>query len=193
MAEPLTPKDHAMSTIADTSKFPPGDLLCGLIADGAGHIERMEAHGQRELCASSQLPRERSEETTKALTAWGVVFHGNGEDDLFERVTLPSGWSKQSTDHAMWSNLVDDKGRKRAAIFYKAAFYDRSAHMGVEWRYACGTDYTDGKFPIVSAEGVVVWRGENEPDYDRRHEVAAAKLAEMYPNHGDLLASWADE
>ena len=29
----------------------------------------------------------------------------------------------------MWSDLLDDKGVKRGSIFYKAAFYDRSAFL----------------------------------------------------------------
>jgi hypothetical protein len=35
----------------------------------------------------------------------------------------------------MWSKLVDQNGSERAAIFYKAAFYDRSAHMSWSCRF----------------------------------------------------------
>ena len=35
----------------------------------------------------------------------------------------------------MWSELKDDKGRTRGGIFYKAAFYDRHAHMRLNQRY----------------------------------------------------------
>jgi hypothetical protein len=51
------------------------------------------------------------------------------QDSLFRPVTLPEGWRREASDHAMWSNIVDPNGRKRVAIFYKAAFYDRKAHM----------------------------------------------------------------
>jgi hypothetical protein len=32
----------------------------------------------------------------------------------------------------MWSQLVDAEGVPRVAIFYKAAFYDRKAHMSFD-------------------------------------------------------------
>ena len=35
----------------------------------------------------------------------------------------------------MWSHIVDAEGRKRVAVFYKAAFYDRRADMRLEPRY----------------------------------------------------------
>jgi len=60
----------------------------------------------------------------------GIVF-GEKVDDLFTSVTLPEGWHKEATEHAMWSKLIDDQGRERASIFYKAAFYDRSAFMSI--------------------------------------------------------------
>lgn len=76
------------------------------------------------------------------MEKWGFKFHGPVEGDgLFQYVTLPDGWKKVETDHAMWSHLVDDKGRKRASIFYKAAFYDRSAHLRLEGRFSLCCDY----------------------------------------------------
>jgi hypothetical protein len=50
---------------------------------------------------------------------------------MFRPATLPEGWRREGSDHAMWSHIVDDQGRKRASIFYKAAFYDRGAHMSL--------------------------------------------------------------
>ena len=67
------------------------------------------------------------------MEAWGIVFLGPVPNDaLFQYVTLPEGWHKQPTEHSMWSHLLDDKDRKRASIFYKAAFYDRSAQLHLE-------------------------------------------------------------
>ncbi len=87
-------------------------------------IEKQEARGQRQLLASQKLPKDGP--WTEA-TALGFV-RGKDVDDLFCEATLPAGWQKQGTDHSMWSDIVDAEGKKRAAIFYKAAFYDRSAH-----------------------------------------------------------------
>ncbi len=100
-----------------------------------GGIERQEVAGQSELVNSESLPTECSDRT--ALEAAGVVFGEPYPDDkLFRPVTLPKGWKKQATDHAMHTNLVDDKGRVRASIFYKAAYYDRKADMYAVKRYS---------------------------------------------------------
>ena len=93
-------------------------------------IERQEARGQEQLVGSDLLPTDCPKDVKTALEAAGVVF---GEvvsgDALFRHVSLPTGWKKVATDHAMWSTLVDDTGRERAKIFYKAAFYDRRAFL----------------------------------------------------------------
>jgi hypothetical protein len=101
---------------------------------GAGGIERQEAREQQELVNSASLPTEcRGRE---ALEAAGVKFGEPYKDDpLFCDAVLPTGWKKQATDHSMHSNLLDEKGRIRAKIFYKAAHYDRSADMYAERRY----------------------------------------------------------
>ena len=58
--------------------------------------------------------------------------------------TLPPGWSRQGSDHAMWAHLLDEHGRQRVGIFYKAAFYDRSAHMhliSLDWYVTQAVEY----------------------------------------------------
>jgi hypothetical protein len=101
-------------------------------------IEAQEARGQAELAAAAttgnaQLPtRSPWDELEKA----GVKRLGPVDgDDLFQRAELPAGWSIKRTDHSMWSHLLDDKGRKRASIFYKAAFYDRRATLSLDTRF----------------------------------------------------------
>jgi hypothetical protein len=93
-------------------------------------IEAQEAQGQRELAASEVLPAQCPAEDRAALEAAGVVFGDPvAGDPLFVNVTLPKGWKKERTDHAMYLKLVDETGTERATIFYKAAFYDRRADM----------------------------------------------------------------
>ena len=101
-----------------------------LFGGNPGAIEFQEAIGQEELCNSDCLPVKGSDdEKIQALPIeWGEVVPG---DDLFKSVKLPKGWKIKPTDHSMWSDLVDDSGKKQAAIFYKAAFYDRRAHIHV--------------------------------------------------------------
>ena len=108
-------------------------------------IERQEARGQHSFVQSTTLPTRHMDGEHKVkdvLEAAGVKFGEVVEgDDLFQYVELPEGWEKKPTDHSMWSHLVDDKGRVRASIFYKAAFYDRGAHINLERRYSCGLNY----------------------------------------------------
>ena len=106
-----------------------------LLACLPGGIERQEADGQRTLVGRDMLPKEISGATREQLTAIGFKF-GNDVDDLFVECELPKGWTKRATDHAMHSELLDDKGRRRAWIFYKAAFYDRVANMQMARRFS---------------------------------------------------------
>lgn len=102
------------------------NLLAG---GGAGSVEAMEAEGQKELVAAKLLPTEGSNDP--AWAELGVIFGKEVDGDpLFREVTLPAGWAiNPAPDHSMWSYLVDTEGKQRAAIFYKAAFYDRRAHI----------------------------------------------------------------
>lgn len=76
-----------------------------------GMIEASERHGQADLVKSESLPSEvHDRETFEAL---GFTFGAPFKDDpLFAPATLPAGWTKRATDHAMWSEIVDDKGRE---------------------------------------------------------------------------------
>lgn len=107
-----------------------------------GGIEAQEARGQRDFVASTTLPKQCNGCTREQLEAMGIVF-GKDEDDLFIAATLPAGWKKEATDHSMWSKLIDDKDRERASIFYKAAFYDRSAHIDLSNFYRTRNRYLD--------------------------------------------------
>lgn len=95
--------------------------------DSSRAIYDQEADGQQSFVSSTTLPTDLCGK--EILEAAGVKFLGVVEDDdIFQYVELPDGWKKVPTDHSMWSNLVDEQGRVRASIFYKAAFYDRNAH-----------------------------------------------------------------
>jgi hypothetical protein len=93
-------------------------------------VPDMESAGQQSFVGSDTLPTEMSTDDRSALEAAGVKFGDEVPGDpLFQYVELPEGWSKKGTDHAMHSELLDEKGRVRAYIFYKAAFYDRRANL----------------------------------------------------------------
>lgn len=99
-------------------------------------IELQEAQGQRELVRSEVLPTQGLHDLRDILErAGGSVGSPVDGDPMFTHVTMPSGWSKKATDHSMWSSLVDQAGRERASIFYKAAFYDRGAFIRLNQRF----------------------------------------------------------
>lgn len=118
-------------TIAALAAFAKGDMDNFVTASTPGGIEAQEKAGQTTFVANSQLPKECPR---KDLEKMGFKF-GADVSALFVSVTMPAGWKKVATEHSMWSDLLDDKGRKRAGIFYKAAFYDQRADMHLERRY----------------------------------------------------------
>lgn len=94
-----------------------------------GFIEGQEARGQREVVNSDRIPMKGD---AAALEALGFVLgEVDPQDKLFRAATLPAGWSRASTDHSMYSDIVDANGRPRVSIFYKAAYYDRDAFFTV--------------------------------------------------------------
>lgn len=112
----------------------PDDLdMMLVLADGLGGgngsaaIEASERRGQQEFVNSDVIPAEVNVSDAE-LTALGFVLGDQVEGDrLFRYAKLPEGWKRQATDHAMGSYIVDELGRRRVSVFYKAAFYDRSA------------------------------------------------------------------
>lgn len=108
-----------------------GYLADQLVHGTEGFIEGMEAQGQKELVQSDVLPmRIGYDETDADYEALGIVFGETVEDDpIFRHATLPEGWYREGSDHNMWSHIMDETGKERISIFYKAAFYDRNAHM----------------------------------------------------------------
>ena len=178
----------------------PALQLGKLMFGGPNAIEHQEAQGQRELCAeSAALPVECDPLGVAALEKAGVKFGAvRQNDDVFRDATLPAGWKIVPTDHSMWSKLLDNEGRERAKIFYKAAFYDRSAHMGVCTRYIHADDYGDETKTLRikdAVTGVFVWQSESLPkrDYaasDEAYKAAEEWMAANFPDWRDPGAYW---
>jgi len=124
---------------------------------GTDVIEYQEKLGQQNLCNSCELPIKCNDYGYfKKLHDIGITILHTEEEintlpkgELFIKVELPKGWSIKPTSHSMWSNLIDDKGRERASIFYKAAFYDRDAHLSFNRRFRISgkiADYDEKQF-----------------------------------------------
>ena len=95
---------------------------------GALAIEEQERAGHAQLLHSDQLPADMGDRAS--YEALGFTFGDpTPGDPLFVQATLPDGWKRQAGSDARGSDLVDEFGRRRVSIFYKAAFYDRQATM----------------------------------------------------------------
>lgn len=162
----LTPAAIAALAANDVDNF--------IVAATEGGIEQQEAEGQQALCANSaRLPKEgdNHKEIDRALyEKMGIVF-GDDANDLFVNVTLPEGWKITPTDHSMWNRLEDDKGRQRAAIFYKAAFYDERASISLRTRFSIQKTY-------CNAEGESAYHGNQPPKFEPTHETYQVKDAD---------------
>jgi hypothetical protein len=134
--------------ITNTRKQVAEEPALGIIIGSVPYaIEAQEARGQRELVNAAVLPTRGMEQERAAWEAMGIKIGSPVTgDDLFTNVELPDGWLKRSTDHAMWSELIDNKGRVRGKMFYKAAFYDRDASISVVRRFEVGRDYDRDDF-----------------------------------------------
>lgn len=132
-------------------------------------------------------------------------------DDLFYSVILPEGWEIKATDHSMWNNLFDNKGRKRANFFYKAAFYDRDAFINFDTRFhlsvshvADASDYDvwknsdyqgvvkDGEEVIFSTECVAPTGTYDSDDKVKKELMDKLKkyIEENYPDYKNIHAYW---
>lgn len=117
--------------IAGIAALAKGDFDNFIGANTLGGIIAQEKAGQQMLINSTLLPKEMRGDTRKILEDAGCTF-GEEKEDIFIESTLPKGWKKVcAPDHYMWSYLVDENGKQRASIFYKAAFYDRKAHINI--------------------------------------------------------------
>lgn len=103
-------------------------------------IYASEARGQQEMIRSESLPSRNLRCTDADLEAMGIELGPPfDEDPLFRPALIPDGWTRDGTAHNMWSEILDERGRKRLRVFYKAAFHDRAAHVSAETRFASST------------------------------------------------------
>jgi hypothetical protein len=185
-------------------------------------IYDQEKRGQHSLVNSAQLPVEGTKGREETFAAMGIKLGPipTEGDTLFRDAELPEGWTKKGTDHDMHSELLDEKGRKRAGIFYKAAFYDRRAGITLNTRFTHGSDYTDEwndkvdtatRFMVLRDGTEVLWeivvdwpsrKTEQDLHYKAKDDHrklfgfnggAERWLAEHYPNWQDPSAYWDDE
>ncbi len=176
------------------------DLLSGRIS--GDDIRAQEKQGQQELVNSDRLPRDLEiygdHRTPQELyAALGIVVTDEA-DDLFFNVQLPQGWHKQDTSHDMWSKVLDEKGRERLSVFYKAAFYDRKAHAHICKRYNFTSVYGD-EGHILNAVSItdsgkeihrVTFEAEKDEAYEKYRAYGEAYMNENFPDYRNVFAYW---
>lgn len=187
-----------------------------LSGDPYGAIERGEKRGQSEFVSSERLPIRVND---GANTDSKIQYEKMGikvvdkYDDLFYNVILPDGWKKEATGHSMWNNLLDNKDRVRATIFYKAAFYDRDAFINFERRFTTDCVLAEDApselswsekqllphYGVIKDCGrVIAGTAERSAKNDREaydihnqmRDVATKRLKEMWPDFEDVNAYW---
>lgn len=190
-------------TPAAVAAYGEGNMSNFIAAITPGGIERQEAQGQADLVSSAnRLPihiLQRGVTLEDVARATGIVF-GDPIDQLFVSATLPAGWALVATEHAMHSDLKDEKGRIRAGVFYKAAFYDRKAHISFRTRYVVRDNYAKPTSTISvfdDATGQVIHTVGNcdYNDFTRSDELQAegqAWLDANFPDNRNHFAYWAD-
>jgi len=184
--------------IEDTSTRHPLTHLVGALGGTDDYIRDMERDGQRQLVTSDRLPSEILYATQAEFEALGFTFGDvDPHDPLFRPATLPEGWKREGSDHAMWSYIADERGIRRVGVFYKAAFYDRKAHMSLKrvgYDIVTEAVYADGMPPTPWA----VLTGDELAEVAtgiRAQRERAAEYPDIYGEHGprvDLLAAQYD-
>lgn len=195
-----------------TIKQLPNEMLLA-VALGSGNssaaIEMQEKHGQSQVVHSDVIPVEYAgyprPDQIEERDAW-FERHGfkMGErvegDPIFQHCTLPDGWSKRGTGHSMHSEIVDQHGRARVNIFYKAAFYDRRANKSILSRFSYKYENVDKSVPengmlpqicrLIDSGNVVVTA--EVPSYREAMDLFEKWKAKVSPECEHDLDDWED-
>lgn len=127
-------------------------LLGAMIGGPAFGIDSMQREGQKEMLYIDTLPVSGStpqkawdekgvqyidDSQEKLLIAMGFKLGPpvEGDEKFFRHATFPPGWTRKRTEHHMYTHVLDNKGRPRLQIGYKAAFYDRWSSLVIYPRF----------------------------------------------------------
>jgi hypothetical protein len=148
-----------------------------------GLVEAQEARGQRQFVSSDRMPTELRGERGEWEALGFVLGDPDPDDPLFMPATLPEGWKRQAAAHCMWSYLLDQRGRRRVAVFYKAAFYDRHAWAHLTSVSSYVSECVGEGTPVVADDSwatpaaVRAAVAEHTADCDRRIDLWSGKDA----------------
>lgn len=148
-------------------------------------------------------------ECARVWKAMGFEF-GPAVDSVFRQARFPAGWKQKSTDHPMYSDFVDERGRKRLSMFFKTVAFASEAWVRFVRRFSVMRDYDkeyvirtrvlDAGVEVFSADPVElpssnsVWSPEyvraRQSAEEEQRKVCRAWLEQNYPHYNDPTAYW---
>ncbi len=178
--------DKIVNTAQEAATSPMTTLVKTMFPGG---IEASEAEGQKQLVESDVLPADLGGEATAFVALGFVIGDVVPGDEIFRTCQLPKGWTKRKTDHAMWSHIADENGVVRVKVFYKAAFYDRSARASLVKRYEmrCDDDALGAWYVYDNKTFQVVFR--SVPSDDGGYDACRARSRALN-EAGTFLEVW---
>lgn len=128
-SEPQFRKKQAQRPVTHTTDEVRGRVEGAMSRGSPGRLVVPKRQGQRELSQSDELPTEMHP-SRAAFEKLGFKFGAPVKgQELLTEAELPKGWRREGLSFQRWSYLLDENGKKRVAIFYKAAAYDLRASM----------------------------------------------------------------
>lgn len=192
-------RNKVRNTTEDAHRDAPFIIAAAMMGMNPLNIEAQESAGQAQYCMSDTLPTKGV--SKEQLESMGFIVPSlDTGDALFRYAALPEGWTKQATDHAMWSEILDERGYVRIRVFYKAAFYDLRAEAHLAHRYEFGGDYSEGNLSIYERidRRCFVWDkgpmgtlfASTSTEYQPSIDECRAWLAANKPDYENPLAYW---
>lgn len=156
--------------------------------EGLDTVARMH---QNQAVTSAQLPvmgtpghyrysREDNSQNDRAWEEMGIEFGEVTPGELFRDAKLPPGWLVRRTDHMLWNEVVDARGRVRASFFYKGAAWDRDAFINLRHRFKVSSIYHD----VRQLQQVAVLDGK-----EARYQTRIVDLGPE-PSHNEDQEAW---
>ena len=184
-----------MNSINELSKM--SALIRGIKGED-NIVENMEKEGQQHVISNTMMARKMwpSKEHFEQL---GFIFEDIPGDDVLCYATLPDGWSMKETDNAMCTNIIDENRVIRGSLIYKAAVYDRRAHMYLKCHYMVCSRYADEDHLIdeiyFGNEKEILFVAGQTPidaydDIEKLKALAKQYAYENYPDWENVHAYW---
>lgn len=170
------PMLHLLCAMGDSMHGkPPGDFIEDMERRGNAQLRAQTSRLPTEGLAKGQHGCELSPEEKAVWEKMGIkVGKLDPNDPIFCEVELPDGWKMRPGENAQFrTELVDDKGSVRAQMFYKAAFYDRSAHIHTCSRFSIRypDDYESSRDPYPEDAPCPYLHGQNPPTDSTNRQV----------------------